>query len=178
MTYSLERLNMPVIAANASFDRQFDIEPNCINAMTLTPIVNAATATSPPPLFSRFDKVQSYRWRLDGVDTTSRDIIPCQSLYHDRLMATLTSGYVKVKNLNLNPSQQPVSNGFANPANNSVANEQQVFVIPSPVPLKQEPQVLQLRINQGDAASTAKTMYLYKQVQKQLKITTQGVQVV
>ena len=93
-------------------------------------------------------------------------------------MATLTSGYVKVKNLNLNPSKQPVSNGFPNPTAKSDVNEQQVFVIPSPVPLKQEPQVLQLRINQGDAASTLKTMYVYKQVQKQLKITTQGVQVV
>jgi len=50
-------------------------------------------------------------------------------------MATLTSGYVKVKNLNLNPSKQPVSNGFGNPAAKTDVNEQQVFVIPSPLPL-------------------------------------------
>jgi len=164
MTYSLERVNLPTISANATYDRQFDIEPNCVNAFAVIPIDSVANYN---PFLTRRDNINSYRWRLNGIDTTDRDIVPFQSLYHDRLMASLTSGRVKVKNLRL----------FNSEGGNQVKDSN--LMIPQPIPLSEKPQVLQLRTHQNATGGTAsRTLHLYKQVQKQIRLKGQQVMVV
>ena len=161
LTYSLERVNLPTVSANTSYDRQFEIEPNCINAFCMVPIEDGV-AGKLRPFFTRRDNIDRYRWRLNGIDTTDRDIEPFKSLYHDRLMASLSSGVFKVKNLRL--------------ANADGGNETKdsIFMMPQPIPLSDKNQVLQLRAYQNDTASTPqKTLYLYKQVQKKIRLKGQ-----
>ena len=147
LTYEVERINMPAITANTQYDRQFDLRSGVINAMMLTPPQNE--------LVSVADNATSFRWRLNGLEQTNRDIVINQSLYNDRLLSVLSSGNIKVRNLS------PVS-----------------FVAPQSVPLSPEQQVLQIRLNQGSSGSTAKILYLYKQVRRAIKASNTMVQVV
>ena len=131
--------------------------------MAVIPIDDVASYN---PFLTRRDNVDAYRWRLNGVDTTDRDVIPFQSLYHDRLMATLTSGRVKVKNLRL----------FN--ADSGSQSKDSILMIPQPIPLSEKNQVLQLRTHQGSVAgSSSRTLHLYKQVQKQIRLKGQQVMV-
>ena len=167
LTYSLERVNLnDAIVANSTYDRQFDIEPNCMNAMAITPL-----KTSANPFIGRQDNLQKYRWRLNDIDTTDRDVEPYKSLYHDRLMATLSSGVYRVKNLHLN--REDIG------TNDAAGSKSNVMMIPQPVPVMQNRQVLQLRTFQNDAESTSgRTLHLYKQVQKAIKLRGSQVMVV
>lgn len=163
MTYSLERVNLPTISANSTFDRQFEIEPNVMSAMAMIPIENINGYN---PFLARRDNIDAYRWRLNGIDTTDRDVLPYKSLYHDRLMATLTSGRVRVKNTRLQNSES------GNQSKDSI------FMIPTPIPLSDKNQVLQIRTHQNNNAGTAsRTLHLYKQVQKQIRLKGQQVMV-
>jgi hypothetical protein len=164
MTYALERVNLPDISGNATHDRQFDIEPNCVNAFAVILIDDIDKCN---PFLTRRDNINSCRWRLNGVDTTDRDIVPFQSLCHDRLMASLTSGRVKVKNLRL----------FYSEGGNQLRDSN--LMIPQPTPLGEKPQVLQLRTHQNaTVGTTSRTHHLYKQVQKQVRLRGQQVMVV
>jgi len=107
MTWSLERVNMPAVAAGQTYQRQFDLEPNCVNVFGMMPKQFSAADAVAQPLFSVNQDFTNYRWRLNTVDTTSQDVVPYQSLYNDRLMATLTNGYLKIKNLRLSAGQGP-----------------------------------------------------------------------
>jgi len=148
LTYEVERINMPSIVKSTQYDRQFDLRSGVINAMMLTPTQNN--------LLSITDGASSFRWRLNGLEQTNRDIVINQSLYNDRLLSVLSSGNIKVRNL----------------APNS-------FIAPQSVPLSPEQQVLQIRLNQGSQSdSTAKILFLYKQVRRAIKASNSMVQVV
>ncbi len=147
LTYQVERINMSDVAANTQFDRQFDIHPGTINAIMLTPANNTLPSIK--------DNVSSFRWRLNGLEQTNRDIVVDQSLYNDRVMSVLSSGNIKVRNLS------PV-----------------VFIAPQSIPLSPERQVLQIRLNQGGTKSSAKILYLYKQVRKAIRASNSRIEVV
>ena len=105
LTWKAERVNIPSILAKNTYNRQFDLEPNTVNVIGLIPHVpppSSVTLNSAQPLLSRFDSAESYRWRLNGIDTTNQDVLPLGWLYNDRLLATSSNGHMKVKNLNLN----------------------------------------------------------------------------
>ena len=146
-TYQLERINMPVVSSNTQFDRQFDIHPGTINAIMLTPAINTLPSIT--------DNVSSFRWRLNGLEQTNRDIVVNQSLYNDRVMSVLSSGNIRVRNLS------PV-----------------VFIAPQSIPLSPERQVLQIRLNQGGTASNAKILFMYKQVRKAIRASNSRIEVV
>ena len=180
-TFSLERVNMPDVAINHQYTRQFDLEPNTINVFGMMPKQfdgdRASGSVEAQPLFSKNDGFSDYRWRLNTVDTTSRDVVPYQSLYNDRLMATLSNGYMKIKNLRLSNGKAPSSAIDSTKADASV----QTFLIPSPIPKSDASNVIQLRMlkkNATDAANAGTTiLHLWKQVQKQLKLQSGGIQV-
>ncbi|MDF1853377.1 MAG: hypothetical protein P1U85_21245 [Verrucomicrobiales bacterium] len=165
-TYSLERVNLnDALGVSQTYDRQFDIEPNCYNVMALSPIQNTASYN---PFWGRQDNLAKYRWRLNGIDTTDRDISPYKSLYNDRLMATLSSGQYKAKNLNLKRND-------STPVADVNIPKDSLLIIPQPIPLSNNNQVLQIRTVQGATASTAnKTFHLFKQVQKAIKLGGQS----
>ena len=147
LTYEVERINMPAVSASTQYDRQFDIHPGTINAIMLTPASNTLPSIQ--------DNASSFRWRLNGLEQTNRDIVINQSLYNDRVMSVLSSGNIKVRNLS------PVS-----------------FIAPQSVPLSPERQVLQIRLNQSSSPSTAKILYLYKQVRKAIRASNSRIEVV
>ena len=170
MTWKAERVNVPSIIANNAYNRQFDSEPNVVNVFGLMPHVPAVNATSAQPLLSRFDSASSYRWRLNGVDATNQDVKPLGWLYNDRLLATTSNGYMKVKNLNLNNLRSyNTANSKHDPA--VLTSDPQSFIIPSPIPLSTEQQTIQLRLHQGSTASESdKIFYLCKQIKKQMNL--------
>ena len=176
-TFSLERVNMPTVEANNQYTRQFDLEPGTVNVFAMLPkLFDAARGTAnSQPLFSLNDGFSDYRWRLNTIDTTSRDIVPYQSLYYDRLMTTLSNSYMKIKNLRLTGGQAPSDATESPQADGNV----KTYLIPSPIPRSDESQVLQLRMLRKTAAVNAGStiLHLYKQVQKDLKIQAGGIQV-
>ena len=173
LTWKAERVNIPSILAKNTYNRQFDLEPNTVNVIGLIPHVpppSSVTLNSAQPLLSRFDSAESYRWRLNGIDTTNQDVLPLGWLYNDRLLATSSNGHMKVKNLNLNNLRAyNVANSVYDPTAN--ASDPQSFIIPSPIPLSPEQQTIQLRLHQGDANSQSdKIFYLYKQVKAEMSL--------
>lgn len=172
MTWSLERVNMPDVAKGQQYTRQFDIEPNCCNVIAMMP-KQFNTDDLAQPLFSVNQEFSNYRWRLNTVDTTSQDVVPYQSLYNDRLMATLTNGYLKIKNLRLSAGQGP--DDSIKSANNSA--DVKTFLIPTPIPKTDSNQVLQLRmlkkLDTTDAGNTI--LHVWKHIQKDMKLRSGGV---
>lgn len=174
MTWSLERVNMPDVVKGQQYTRQFDIEPNCCNVIAMMP-KQFNTDDLAQPLFSVNQEFSNYRWRLNTVDTTSQDVVPYQSLYNDRLMATLTNGYLKIKNLRLSAGQGP--DDSINSKRNSA--DVKTFLIPTPIPKSDSNQVLQLRMlkkidtTATDAGNTI--LHVWKHIQKDMKLRSGGV---
>ena len=111
------------------------------------------------------------------IDTTSRDVVPYQSLYNDRLMTTLSNGRMKIKNLRL-------AQGNRLDTDDTIKTDKakrgvRTFIIPTPIPKRNENQVLQLRIQQErDAVGGASTiLHLYKQVEKSISLKSSGIEV-
>ena len=94
ITYSVERVNVDQIQANQTYDRQFELEPGCLNVMTMNPLIS-----EDDPFLSRQDNIANYRWNLNGINTTSHDVVPYNALYLDRFLNSMASGGVKVNNL-------------------------------------------------------------------------------
>jgi len=136
-TFEVERLNK---SAHETYEQQFDIPGNCITALGLTP-----TTT----LISVVDNCSSYRYRLNNIDTTDRNIEPNQSpLYIDRMTLSLLNSGLPVHNL---------KTGFTNQA---------LFL--NPIPLQDAPQVLHLSMK-FSSAPACPVIYFYKQVERVLK---------
>jgi hypothetical protein len=181
-TYSLERINMPAITTNSTYVKQFDIEPSTINCFMMfmkyydaQEDVNAGSNTQ--HLFSTPDGLNSYRWRLNMIDTTSRDVVPHQSLYNDRLMTTLNNGRMRIKNLRLTNGARLDTDESIKSAKNKPGIS--TFIIPTPIPKREVSQVIQIRINQERAAVGAapKILYLWKQVEKSISLKSSGIEV-
>lgn len=178
MTWSLERVNMPDVVENQTYQRQFDIEPNCINVIAMMPKQFKDGGEKAQPLFSVNQEFGSYRWRLNTVDTTSKDVVPYQSLYYDRLMATLSNGYLKIKNLQLT--------GMKNPdtalTSEATDGDLKTYLIPTPIPKSENNQVLQLRMVKAKALATGDNvgntiLHVWKHIQKDMKLRSGGIEV-
>ena len=180
-TFSVERVNMPSIAQNQYYTKQFELEPNVINVFALMPKQFDDAAATAIPLYSVNDDFGDYRWRIGDVDTTSRDVIPYQSLYYDRLMATLSNGYLKIKNLRLSTGKAFEAGDSSDSAIICKKDDESVktYIIPTPVPRSEGYQTIQLRMlkleERGDAGTTI--LHLCKQVQKSIKLKSSGVEV-
>lgn len=181
MTYSLERINLPTITTGQQYTRQFDLEPGVVNVFAMMP-KQFDTDDEAQPLFSINDGFSNYRWRLNGVDTTgSSDVVPYQSLYYDRLMSTLSNGYLKIKNLRLTAGKAPENADANNSAIDSPATDSSVktYLIATPIPKSESNQILQLKILKKNASVAAGStiLHVWKQVQKEMKLSQGGIQV-
>eukprot|EP00729_Bicosta_minor_P005951 gene5951-18216_t len=180
-TYALERINLPNISKDAQYTRQFDLEPNTINCYGML-IKHFDTQDQSQPLFAVNAGFGDYRWRLDGVDTTSRSVIPYQSLYNDRLLATMQNGYTKVKNLRVTAGIDPPNAIVSEAADAAV----KTYLIPTPIPKKDENQTIQLRMLKKNDKKRDGTnpeepgsiiLHMWKQVEKSIKIRGGGIEV-
>lgn len=181
MTYSLERINLPTITTGQQYTRQFDLEPGVVNVFAMMP-KQFDTDNEAQPLFSINDGFSNYRWRLNGVDTTgSSDVVPYQSLYYDRLMSTLSNGYLKIKNLRLTAGKAPENANTDNSAIDSPATDASVktYLMATPIPKSESNQILQLKILKKNASVAAGStiLHVWKQVQKEMKLSQGGIQV-
>jgi hypothetical protein len=181
-TYSLERINMPATTTNSTYVKQFDIEPSTINCfMMFMKYYDTQAGTEAKDntqhLFSTPDGLNSYRWRLNMIDTTSRDVVPHQSLYNDRLMTRLNNGRMRIKNLRLTNGARFDADASIKSTNNRPGIH--TFIVPTPIPKREVSQVIQIRINQErDAAAGApKILYLWRQVEKSLSLKSSGIEV-
>jgi len=175
-TYSLERQNMTEILKGQHYTRQFELEPNTINVFALMTKHFEDAAAESIPLYAVNQEFGPYRWRLGAVDTTTRDVVPYQSLYYDRLMATLSNGYMKIKNLNLSAGK------YYGVSIASLKNDTDIksYIIPTPVPRSDGYQTIQLRMLKELPLSTqlgSAILHLYKQVQKTIKLKPSGIEV-
>ena len=136
-TFEVERLNK---SAHETYEQQFDIPGNCITALVLTPKTS---------LMSEIDNCNAYRFRLNGIDTTDRNVVPNKTpLYIDRLTLSLLNAGLPVHNLRISGADQAI---YANP-----------------IPLQDAPQVLHLSMK-FSSAPACEVLYLYKQVERVLK---------
>ena len=95
-TYTLERVNVQAIGANLNYSRQFEIDPNCVNVLAINPLVGQND-----PFLSRQNHIANFRWNLNGVNTTSRDVVPFDALYYDRLLNSMAHGQLPIGNIML-----------------------------------------------------------------------------
>ena len=77
----------------------------------------------------------------------------------------MSNGFHRVKNLNLNNVRKATATDL------TTGEDPQTFIIPTPVPLKNEQQIIQLRLHQDATTSTAgKIFYMFKQCRKQVNL--------
>lgn len=138
-TWKLERINRP---AQNLYDKQVDLEPICNMVM----IGEQRYGNGYDTLRFIGNGLQSYRHRLNGIDTTDRDVSTAvqsgiefsSPLFYDRFIHGLESGGYRV---------------------DSLPNEYSVFVT-EPIPKTASSQTLQIRRNANNPA--ASTMYVFK----------------
>jgi len=134
----------------------FELEPNCMNFMCLTPVDNNRIGNNSEA------KIDSYRFSLNNKDLTDRDITLFTPLYHDRLSMTLLNSQYDIESIN-----------DGSPANSHRANtkyttlEDRTTILGNPVPLTQQPKLLQINID-CDGTAGVDTLNIYKQVVKSI----------
>ena len=148
-SYSLEQDSLQ---ETHEFNRQYYLEPNVNNAILWGQLPSAYDQ-----LESSLDHLSSYRCAVNGVDTTSIDVVPNSCLYRDRLLWTMSNAGVPLRQLRGNDDADTVCNTIP------LANVQQQYSV-------------QLR-GDGTTAMTARNIHLYKQVNHVLKVSGNSVQV-
>lgn len=165
-TWTLERVNVLTIPKNTHYNRQFEIEPNVKNCLIMTPLPAKAD-----PFLSRNDNINSYRFNLNTIDTTSRDVVPYGAIYNDRLMASCATSKINLNNNILFDRANSITDG--------TQVQESPLMLPQIVPLVSNYQTLQLQYLQNNLlAGNEKILYLFKNIQRQLKLTSSGVQMV
>lgn len=129
----------------SQYQKQFYLEPNCINVMVMKPIASSLSSTDA--------HINSYRMRLEQKDLTDRDVVINSPLYYDRLSTTFGNAGLPLKNLD---------NGNGNTPS---------FVACNYVPLTNNSKVFSF-VMQATAGNelTAGPGILYKQVEKVLQM--------
>jgi len=154
LTYTTEEFATATQIVN--FQRMFELEPNCMNFMCLTPVDNNRIGNNSEA------KIDSYRFSLNNKDLTDRDITLFTPLYHDRLSMTLLNSQYDIESIN-----------DGSPANSHRANtkyttlEDRTTILGNPVPLTQQPKLLQINID-CDGTAGVDTLNIYKQVVKSI----------
>jgi hypothetical protein len=96
-TYSTWKMEPTLIeSATSNWQHQFILEPNSYNSLLLTPeALSGPTST----MISLLDGLNTYRWAIDNIDNTNRDVVINQALHHDKLIDTFNNGEIKIHNL-------------------------------------------------------------------------------
>lgn len=96
-------------------------------------------------------------------------------------MSTLSNGYLKIKNLRLTAGKAPENANTDNSAIDSPATDASVktYLMATPIPKSESNQILQLKILKKNASVAAGStiLHVWKQVQKEMKLSQGGIQV-
>jgi len=138
-----------------SFNQQFMVEPNCFNLLAM-PISEFNDLLC-------FGATESFRWTIDNVDATNRQVVMRSALHYDRLAMYQLNAGKRLKSLILaQPNQTAeLSEGRyeLNPING---------LMPQPVPMTQNRKICNLNVESG--VGGLKKMILWKQVARQVKL--------
>lgn len=153
-----------------SWQKVYEVEPTCQNLFVLSKHSDC--------LYSKQSLLKSYRIRIDGSDVVDRDIEinygdlggngflqkrVRSPLYYDLIYKTLMNADIQLKSLSENP--QNVSEITVN----AQFNEPKTLLICSPTPQTEQYKQVQINLN-GSDNDEIKTLILYKQVVKQIKV--------
>jgi len=94
-SWAVERVNMPTVGADMKYVKLIDLLPNCREVFIMVPL-----PASTNPLKSERDNQAQYQFSLDTVYTTSRVIVPYDSLYYNSLINGFANGKQPLNNLN------------------------------------------------------------------------------
>ena len=75
------------------WQKQFILEPNVANSILLTPPSGYVS------LYSVKSNINSYRWALDNIDNTNRDVVINNALHNDKLIDLFNNTGLKLKAL-------------------------------------------------------------------------------
>jgi len=140
----------------SKWQRQFILEPNVYNACLLAP---ESVSTGSEPLFSELFKIGSYRWSLDNIDNTNRDVPSNKGLHNDKLIDWFTNSPMKLKSL-VNYGEESL--GFVPMKIYTAMDDENMY-------MDNKPHTLQIVLNSVDGVKIpSKNVYLFKEVLKTL----------
>ncbi len=160
-TYSTWKMEPTLIENTTSnWQHQFILEPNVYNSLLVSPEnLSSATAT----MISLTDGLTNYRWALDNIDNTNRDVVVNQALHYDKLIDTFNNGDIKLHNLNNDVLMDKETNSIAIvPMKIYTARDNQN------VYMNNTSHTLQVTLKSSDNVLTPKNLFLYKQILKAL----------
>jgi hypothetical protein len=153
--YTTWKMEPSLIDYNTNkWQKQFILEPNVSNALLLYP---EQLTDGKQSLYSIDNNLATYRWSLDNIDNTNRDVQMDSALYYDKLIETLNNTGVKIKNINddFGGTLLPMKIYTAMDSNN--------------IYMDNKTHTLQIVLNAGiDLQFLPKNLYLFKQVVKTL----------
>ena len=142
-----------------SFQRMFELEPECINVYIMK--------TDGP--LSKAANVDSWRLRNNNVDLTNRAIRTHEPFALDRTIMTLENSGQVLKNTN----ERARETFLVRPSTLAqyTQTDEQIFLICNPVPMTQQPKQLQVNIDLTTAngeAGTLNRLCVYKELIKSI----------
>ncbi len=159
--YSTWKMEPTLIeSAVGLWQHQFILEPNVSNAYLLYPPQYESAAST---MHSLTDSLATYRWAIDNIDNTNRDVVVNQSLHYDKLIDTFNNSDYKLKTLATQvpadvPSILPMKIYTARDDENMYMNNQSHTL----------QVVLKAGTNDFGTTLAPKNLYLFKQVLKNL----------
>jgi hypothetical protein len=141
-------------AAVRNFQKQFQIEPECINLL----IMNGGSH------LSRKNNVTNWRLRLNNEDLTNRGVTYHSPLSLDRLGMTFNNSNMPLNNLNELFQTVPTDGSVFPTIQVSYAATNQTLIICNPLPITEGSKMVQLNVNSSGVDITE--IVLYKEVLK------------
>ena len=138
-----------------SFNQQFMVEPNCFNLLAM-PISEFNDLLC-------FGATESFRWTIDNVDATNRNVVLKSALHYDRLAMYQLNAGKRLKSLILAQPNQTAENSQGRYELNPING-----LMPQPVPMTQNRKICNLNVESG--VGGLKKMILWKQVARQVKL--------
>lgn len=155
MVWDTERAN--VNASETLYANQFRLPPRCGNVLIVKP--------DNDNILNQTDTVTSYRYEINGTQTTDRDVDVREPLYFDRILECWANMNKEVKNLD---------ERFSLDTTETLYSEAPMMSC-QPVPLMNEPGILDYRCEA--TGMTSGLLRCYKQKQRVLKLSGQRAEV-
>ena len=135
-------------AGVSSFQRQFTVEPECMNILLM----------KPDNIISKLGDVENWRLRLDNKDLTNRVVNYHSPLSLDRISMTLGDASMNFRNSN---ELYQSNNTSTTTAGEAYKSTNKLLLIANPLPITQMEK--QVQVNIQASAATITDLILYKQ---------------
>ena len=162
-TYSTWKMEPTLIENTTSnWEHQFILEPNVYNSFLISP--QALSSAGDSTMVSLTDGINTYRWALDNIDNTNRDVAINKALHHDKLIDTFNNGDIKLRNLvnDMMNDKDVTDIGLVPMKIYAARDNQNVY-------MNNKSHTLQVALKSAaDELLTPKNLFLYKQILKTL----------